>query len=136
MEKCLRKKSVRSFCRDFISECIETKDKDVIMRCSDGDIAFHRFYLGLISPVMKRILSQCPYSAMSEVLVLMPQWTRSEVRRLKKLYQEDTVNRSKLLDTLSILKKDSGDGWSSRRMDAGSGQIEPFSQKSYVIISG
>ena len=42
MEKCLRKKSVRSFGRDLISECIETRDKDVIMRCSDGDIAFHR----------------------------------------------------------------------------------------------
>ena len=58
----------------------------------------------------------------------MPQWTRSEVRRLKKLYQEDTINRSKLLDTLSILSKDSGDGVNIRRAEAGSGQIEPFNQ--------
>ena len=57
MEKCLRKKSVRSFCRDFISECIETKDKDVIMRCSDGDIAFHRYLLYFLIPLKKENLT-------------------------------------------------------------------------------
>ena len=43
MEKCIRKKSLRSFGRDLISECIESNEKDVILRCSDGEISFHRY---------------------------------------------------------------------------------------------
>eukprot|EP00088_Acartia_fossae_P015270 TRINITY_DN1833_c0_g1_i2.p1 TRINITY_DN1833_c0_g1~~TRINITY_DN1833_c0_g1_i2.p1 ORF type:complete len:457 (+),score=105.60 TRINITY_DN1833_c0_g1_i2:30-1373(+) len=104
MEKYVRRKSSRSFGKDLIWECLEARDKDVVVRCSDGDINFHRFYLGLISPVLLDILTECPYTTMPQILVLMPNWTKGEVRRLKKLHQEETVSRCSLLDTLAILQ--------------------------------
>ena len=44
MEKFNRKKSVRSFGRELIAECLDSRDKDVIVRCSDGDMSFNRLF--------------------------------------------------------------------------------------------
>ena len=65
-----------------------------------------RFYLGLISPVLYRIFSDCLYSSIPEVSILLPEFSKHEVKKLKKLYTQDEsgVSRSSLSDALALMK--------------------------------
>ena len=64
-----------------------------------------RFYLAMVSPVFFTILNDCVYNAIPDVSVFMPDYTKHEVKRLKKLFtHEDSVSRTSLTEALSVMK--------------------------------
>ena len=96
MEKCIRKKSLRSFGRDLISECIESNEKDVILRCSDGEISFHRqvyeekrcLLLNFISVFFTLKILYRPFVQVPEIIVYVIKCMNSFCKRKKKFISQ------------------------------------------------
>jgi len=104
METLERKKTIGQFSLDLLFECLEGSAKDVVLYCSDGQITFNRFYLSIISPVLFDILNNCLYNSLPEISVILPEFSRHEVKKLKKLCVDGYINKSSLSEALSILK--------------------------------
>jgi len=96
METLERKKTIGQFSLDLLFECLEGSAKDVVLYCSDGQITFNRFYLSIISPVLFDILNNCLYNSLPEISVILPEFSRHEVKKLKKLCVDGYINKSSL----------------------------------------
>ena len=69
-----------------------------------------RFYLSLISPVLFDIFNDTLYNALADVVIILPDYSRHEVKKLKKLFlsrgdaDESWSCRSSLVEALSVLQ--------------------------------
>ena len=96
----------------------QSNPEEVTCWCRDGQVGFSRFYLGLLSPVIFRILNDDVYSAINQVTLLLPDFSVRELEQLRSLPLEgcrtDLATRSlppvhrpsqELLQTLAIAER-------------------------------
>ena len=57
-------------------------------------------------PVLFKIFNDCVYNALPEITVLMPDYTKHEVKRLKKLFthEDSLAGKTSLIEALSVMK--------------------------------
>ena len=131
MESFKSKHSPLELIDDVLLGASHTNTEELICCCRDGQVGFSKFYLGLLSPVLFRVLNNDVYSALGQVMLLLPDFSVSELEELRSLPRESATllqgRQSALLQTLAVLERfrRSGDKSSPRP----SPHISPFSRK-------
>lgn len=107
MKKFKRKHSLDKFALQLIGDCWHDSNKDVVLHCADGRVLLSRFFLGVVSPMLMRILNDCVYNALSEVTILLPDFYMRDIEKLSDI--KELVNCGSLVEVLSMVRPPSTD---------------------------